>query len=173
MRELNDRGVRPSIFLPQNMIDRTVIESLIADAIADTPLFLVDLKIGNANEIQVEIDSDEGVTVADCMKVSRGIEHNLDREEDDFSLKVTSPGADQPLQIWRQYRRHVGRSVKVTTTDEREFTGELLAVSDDSLTIRTEPRKEGKGKKKVKIDAEEIEINKADIQTTKVLLSFK
>ena len=173
MRELNDRGARPSIFLPQFMINRELVEGLIADAIAGTPCFVVDLKIGNANEIQVEIDSDEGVTVADCVRVSRGIEHNLDREEEDFSLKVTSPGADQPLKVWRQYYRHIGRSVKVATSDQKEIEGKLLAVADNSITIMTEARKIGKGKDRVKKEAEEIEIRKEDIVTTKILLSFK
>lgn len=166
-------GRAPLFFYRNIMIDRSIIESLIDDAIAGTSCFLVDLKIGNANEIQVEIDSDKGVTVADCVRVSRGIEHNLDREAEDFSLKVTSPGADQPLKVWRQYFRHVGRSVKIVTTDDRELTGELLHVGDNSLKIMTEARKVGKGKQKLKIDPEEIEISKSDIKTTKVLLSFK
>ncbi len=166
-------GLAPLFFYRKFMIHRELVESLIADAIAGTSCFVVDLKIGNSNDIQVEIDSDEGVTVADCVRVSRGIEHNLDREENDFSLKVTSPGADQPLKVWRQYHRHIGRSVKVNTADERELSGELLSVGENSITIRTEPQKVGTGKKKVKIDAEEIEINKSDIVTTKVLLSFK
>lgn len=155
------------------MIDQKLVESLINEAVAGTTCFLVDLKIGNANEIKVEIDSDEGVTVADCVNVSRGIEHNLDREAEDFSLKVTSPGADQPLKVWRQYPRHVGRTVKIATADDRELKGELLKVEDESLTIRTEPRKSGKGKKKVKIEPEEIELNKQDIRSTTVVLSFK
>lgn len=155
------------------MIDQKLVESLINDAIAGTTCFLVDLSIGNANEIKVEIDSDEGVTVSDCINVSRGIEHNLDREEEDFSLKVTSPGADQPLKVWRQYPRHVGRTVKIVTADDRELKGELLKVTDESLTIKTEPGKSGKGKKKVKIESEEIELNKQDIRSTTVVLSFK
>jgi len=170
---LTGRGASPSIFLPQKMIDRGLIEKLIADAMAGTTSFLVDLKIGSGNDIQVEIDSDEGVSIADCMHVSRGIEHNLDREEHDFSLKVTSPGADQPLKVWRQYPRHVGRTLKIELVDDRELKGELLEVNDTGIRIRTEARKEGTGKNRVKIAAEELEISKDDIKTTKVQLSFK
>lgn len=155
------------------MIDRKLVESLIADATAGTTCFLVSLNIGNSNEIKVEIDSDEGVTIDDCVKVSRGIEHNLDREEEDFSLRVTSPGADQPLLVWRQYPRHVGRTVKIETVDGRSLKGELIEVTDTGLTLKTEERKSGKGKKKVKIPSEEIKLEKSDIESTKVLLSFK
>lgn len=155
------------------MIDRTLIEKLAADAMEGTGCFLVSLKIGNANEIHVEIDGDEGVKVSDCVNVSRGIEHNLDREQEDFSLKVTSPGADQPLSNWRQYNQHIGRKVKVETAEGTELKGELLAVSDSGIRIKTEPSKKGKGKNKVVIDAEELEINKENIASTKVVLSFK
>jgi len=155
------------------MIDRKLIESLIAEATNGTPCFLVNLKIGNSNEIKVEIESDEGVTIEDCVKVSRGIEHNLDREEEDFSLRVTSPGADKPLKVWRQYPLHVGRKLKVETTDGNTLQGELLEVSEEGLTLKTDERKSGKGKKKVKIPSEEIKLKKSDIESTKVLLSFK
>ena len=155
------------------MIDRKLVESLIADATAGTSCFMVSLSIGNSNEIKVEIDSDEGVTITDCVKVSRGIEHNLDREEQDFSLRVTSPGADQPLQVWRQYPRHVGRKVKIETTDGQSLKGELIEVSEEGLTLKTDEQKSGKGKKKIRIPSEEIKLKKSDIQSTKVLLSFK
>lgn len=155
------------------MIDRARIESLIEEAITGTPCFLVRLNIGNQNDIKVEIDSDEGISIDDCVKVSRSIEHNLDRDAEDFSLKVTSPGADQPLRVWRQYPQHVGRTLKIETTDGRNLKGELLKVTDDGLTIRTEARKSGKGKKKVKIDPEEIALAPSDIASTRIVLSFK
>lgn len=155
------------------MIDRAVVENLIAEAIVGTDCFLVDLKIGSANDINVEIDSDTDVSIQDCMKVSRGIEHNLDREETDFSLKVTSPGADQPLKVWRQYNRHVGRSLKIELNDDRVLHGKLLEVNDNGIRILTEARKEGKGKNKVKIAPEELNISKEDIKSTRVQLSFK
>ena len=73
-------------------------------------LFLIDLKIKGNNEIVVVIDGDQGVTVQDCINVSRKVEHNLDREEEDFSLEVTSAGVSEPLQIPRQYKKNIGRN---------------------------------------------------------------
>lgn len=155
------------------MIDRTLIETLIANAIEGTSCFVVELKIGNSNEINVELDSDEGVSVEDCMMVSRGIEHNLDREEADFSLKVTSPGADQPLKVWRQYKRHVGRTLKIETAEGQELKGELIAVNDEEITIITAPQKVKKGKKKETVEPEEIALKRDDIKSATVVLSFK
>lgn len=155
------------------MIDRSIIESLIAQAVEGTPCYLVELKIGSGNEINVEIDSDEGLSIEDCMKVSRGIEHNLDREEEDFALKVTSPGADKPIKVWRQYLRHKGRTMQIETTDDRKLKGELIEVDENSIKIRTESKKVKKGNQKVTVDPEEIELKKEEIKESKVVLSFK
>ena len=54
-----------------------------------------------------------GLPLKDCMKVSRAIEHNLDREEEDFSLEVASAGATSPLVLPRQYTKNIGRKLKV------------------------------------------------------------
>ena len=62
------------------------------------------------------IDGDNGVLVEDCMFVSRAIEHNLDRETEDFSLEVSSVGATTPLVHKRQYKKHIGRILKIVTT---------------------------------------------------------
>ena len=68
-------------------------------------LFLIDLRISESNQIMVVIDGDNGVTLKDCIAVSREIEHNLDREETDFSLEVTSAGVSEPLTLVRQYKK--------------------------------------------------------------------
>ena len=80
-------------------------------------LFLIDLKIKGNNEIVVVIDGDQGVTVQDCINVSRKVEHNLDREEEDFSLEVMSAGATEPLINTRQYKKNEGRDLEVVLQD--------------------------------------------------------
>ena len=80
--------------------------------------------IANDNTIRVVLDGDEGVNLQDCMNISRAIEHNLDREEEDFSLEVTSAGAASPLELPRQYKKNIGRKLKVRTGEE-ELEGNL------------------------------------------------
>ena len=59
---------------------RSKVESLLEAALEeDQSLFLIDLKIGSDNSIHITLDGDQGVTLKDCMNVSRAIEHNLDR----------------------------------------------------------------------------------------------
>lgn len=74
------------------------VKKLLDEALeADNSLFLIDFSIGQGNVIKVVIDGDNGVSINDCISVSRAIEHNLDREEEDFSLEVTSYGISLPL----------------------------------------------------------------------------
>ncbi len=85
------------------------VKALLEEAlVADKSLFLIDFSIATDNTIKVVLDGDEGVALQDCMKVSRAIEHNLDREEYDFSLEVTSAGATTPMVIPRQYLKNIG-----------------------------------------------------------------
>ena len=85
---------------------REKVENLLQEAFEENnSLFLIDLNVDNANHITVVIDGDNGVSVNDCIEVSRKIEHNLDREEEDFSLDVASAGVSTPLSMPRQYEK--------------------------------------------------------------------
>jgi len=105
------------------------------------------------------------------MKISRAIEHNLDRDENDFSLEVASAGATAPMVVPRQYKKNVGRKLQVRT-EEDTYEGSLSAISDEGITIEwkaREPKPIGKGKvtvQKVK------EIGFAEIKEAKVKLKF-
>jgi len=111
-------------------------------------LFLIDLSITGNNHIRVIIDGDDGVKVEDCMAVSRGIEHNLDREEEDFSLEVLSAGVSEPLTQGRQYKKNLGRTLHIKTKTET-IEGKLTTVDEESVTLEwkaREPKPVGKGK---------------------------
>ena len=70
---------------------RSKVEPLLEKLLEEnSSLFLIDLKIGMDNNIKVILDGDNDVSLNDCIKISRAIEHNLDRDVEDFSLVVTS-----------------------------------------------------------------------------------
>lgn len=148
------------------------VESLLNNALDENPaLFLIDFTVGNDNTIRVILDGDEGVNLQDCMNVSRAIEHNLDREEVDFSLEVTSAGATSPLQLPRQFRKNIGRKLAVRT-NENEFEGTLTEATDDTITLEwkaREPKPVGKGK--VTVQKKEV-IAFSEIHQAKVVLKF-
>jgi ribosome maturation factor RimP len=151
---------------------RKKVEDLLKDALAERPeLFLIDLSISETNQIRVIIDGDQGVKVQDCIDISRAIEHNLDREEEDFSLEVLSAGVSEPLKMVRQYENNVGRKLKVKTS-EQNFEGNLVNVSDEEITLQwkaREPKPVGKGKVTVQ---KEMVIPYKDIVEAKVMITF-
>ena len=125
------------------------VSSFVENALRErTDLFLIDLSVSEANQIKVVIDGDKGVLVDDCIFISRSIEHNLDRDAEDFSLEVTSAGATSPLKNQRQYKKNIGRILKVKANTE-EYEGKLTTVDDEGITLewkQREPKKIGKGK---------------------------
>jgi ribosome maturation factor RimP len=135
-------------------------------------LFLIDFDVLDNNAIRVVIDGDNGVLVEDCMFISRAIEHNLDREEEDFSLEVTSAGATSVLRHQRQYKKNVGRNLKVVTLTHDKYEG-LLAKADDTEILlqwkAREPKPVGKGK--ITVEKEAL-IAYQDIKEAKVKIKF-
>ena len=150
---------------------RSKVESLLEAALEeDQSLFLIDLKIGSDNSIHITLDGDQGVTLKDCMNVSRAIEHNLDREEYDFSLEVASAGVGSPLLNSRQFIKNIGRKLQVDLEDTNPIEGTLTAADDQAFTLewkQREPKPVGKGKVTV---TKQKTLSYEDINTAKVLV---
>ncbi|RED44371.1 ribosome maturation factor RimP [Winogradskyella eximia] len=129
---------------------KKTVEDLLQTALDERQdLFLIDFSLSGDNAVKIVIDGDNGVLVEDCMFISRAIEHNIDREEHDFSLEVLSSGAATPLILPRQYNKHVGRNLEVKTLDGQNFEGELTEVNNDGVVLSwkaREPKPIGKGK---------------------------
>ena len=153
------------------MLKNTVTD-LLETALVERPdLFLIELSIQGDNQIQVIVDGDNGLLVEDCMFISRAIENNLDREEQDFSLEVMSAGAASPLTHKRQYKKHLNRTLEVKTTSDK-IEGTITEASDDNITLEwkvREPKPIGKGKVTVK---KEANIAYEDIVEAKVKIKF-
>lgn len=146
---------------------KTLLEAALND---DRSLFLIDFSVAADNSIKIMLDGDTGVTLEDCIKISRAIEHNLDREVYDFSLEVTSAGAASPLTTPRQYPKNIGRKLKVKT-ETNTFEGQLTATSDTGIVLEwkaREPKAVGKGKVTVQKKAE---INYNEIDEAKVIVT--
>lgn len=137
-------------------------------------LFIVDMTISAKNVIHVELDKAEGyVSINECMSVSRNIEHNLDRESEDFELHVSSAGLDKPLRVLPQYMKNIGREVKVVTTDGKKQEGLLVAASEKELTLETSRKEKIEGKKKKELIVEQHVFPMNQIKETKIVISFK
>lgn len=151
---------------------KTTVKNLLETALAErSDLFLIDYNINQENHIKIIIDGDRGVLVEDCIFISRAIEHNLDREEQDFSLDVMSAGASAPLVHKRQYKKHLKRELKVKTTSET-IEGSLTEATNDTIMLAwkvREPKPVGKGKVTI---WKEANIAYKDIVEAKVMIKF-
>lgn len=154
-------------------MDTKKVKNLLNSALSEnTDLFLIELKFLVGNKIYVEVDGDKGVSLKECIRISREIEHNLDREEEDFSLEVTSPDVANPLKVKRQYIKNMNRILNVKLYDNKTVQGELKSVTDNEIELEwkaREPKPIGKGKITVVKNAT---IQFKDIQEAKVKIIF-
>lgn len=155
------------------MITNTQIQELIAERLVEKNCFVVYLDVKPGNNIQLELDSPEGISISDCIDFSRQIEHNLDREVEDFELHVSSPGLDKPLRVFQQYQKNIGRELSVILLDDKKVEGKLEEVNENEikLTYTVTEKIEGK-KKKLKKIIEEI-IPFTNIKESTIIISFK
>lgn len=134
-------------------------------------LFVVKTSISEGLDIQLTVDGDELVNISDCIEISRKIENALDRDEYDFSIKVQSPGADEPLIMPRQYKKHIGRMLKIKTSTEK-VEGKLVKVDEDQIELTWKSReKKTKGKGKVTVEHNRT-FPFSDIAKAKIKLTF-
>lgn len=115
-----------------------------AGAAAD--LFEVDTIVSPRNVIRIFIDAESGVTIDDCVPISRHIEGGLDRDQEDFEIEVSSAGLDRPLKKPRQYRKQMGRRLKLTDRENNTWKGTVVAADDEGVTLHCDPPK-GRRKK--------------------------
>lgn len=158
------------------MVSKEKVLQLINEKIEETDkqFFLVDLKISSNNRIMVEIDHEEkAVSIDDCIQFSRQVEHNLDREEEDFELEVSSAGLSNPFKTLKQYLKNIGREVKVLTKTGKVIEGELIGANENEVTVKYDTKEKVEGKKKKITKTLEEGIPFEQINQTKLVITFK
>lgn len=152
---------------------RNKVENVVNKALEeDSSLFLIEIKMGADNRIQVIIDGDQGVRVEDCVELSRKIESNLDREEQDYSLTVMSAGLSESLQIPRQFKKNIGRKLKIETVSGERYKGDLVEATDRICKLTWSVReKKPIGKGKITVQKEAV-IPYQDIKEAKIMIKF-
>jgi ribosome maturation factor RimP len=168
---LSWRGQIVPSFYTSHM-DQNAVRKLVDEALSENKnLFLIDLNIGSDGSIKVIVDGDSGVPLNECIRISRHVEHNLDRESEDFSLEVTTPNITDPISDPRQYNKNIDRTLLVKT-GESKFEGKLIAITDKDITLTwkaREPKPIGKGK--ITVEKKQT-IPLSDIKEAKVKIIF-
>jgi len=155
------------------MIDKNVVENLVNQWLADKEYFLVDVEISPADKIVVEIDHADGVWIEDCVQLSRFIEDNLSRDEEDYELEVGSAGLGQPFKVPQQYVNFIGKEVEVLTAGGKKLRGTLKAVDGRNFTLTVSEKIKPEGKKRPVLTPVDKVLNMDEVKYTKYLISFK
>jgi len=147
------------------------IEVLLEGIMANEPeYFVVNSSVKPTNNFKIFIDGDNGITIEKCVQINRKLYKLIEEAgyfpEGDFSLEVSSPGIEEPLKIFRQYKKNIGRFVEVVLSDETKKEGKMIEVDETGITIEFT---EGKGKKAI---TQQLVIPFSNIKTTTVQIKF-
>ena len=151
-------GLWSPILLPEKMINSETITELIEQHVKGSDVFVVEVTVKAGNSIRVHVDRPEGISIDECVQISRFLNENLDRDVEDYSLEVSSPGLGGPLRVKQQYEKNLGHPIDVLFSDGIRTTGKLQSVSDKGFVIK------GKG--------DEQEIAFEEVKTVKAIISF-
>ena len=152
------------------MITKEEIDYIVRNNIGETDLFLVDIKLGSSNKINVFIDSNNGVNILDCTKLHKAIVNNLEEKNIDFELQVSSPGIDASFKVIEQYLKNIDKQVEIVSFDGVKTKGELLSANEKEICIKE--NNTSKGKKDVGSNENNICISLTNIKSTKLVYTF-
>jgi ribosome maturation factor RimP len=130
------------------MVTKELIEGIVNEWIGVTDRFLVEAKV-SPGRVTVFIDKPTGISLDECAELNKYLTAALEPDGvwETHELEVSSPGMDQPLKVYRQYLRRIGRNVRVITREGKEFKGQLKAADENGFDVLTSTsRKENKKK---------------------------
>ncbi len=126
--------------------------------LAGSEIFLVEVSVKPGNRIRVLVDRMEGISIDECVEISRFLNGAMDRDVEDYALEVSSPGTDSPFRVPRQYEKNVGRTIRVSLEEGSPLEGKLLAVGDEQILMM--------------IRGKERSISLNEIKTAKAIITF-
>ncbi len=155
------------------MIDKEFVVQIVEEFLTTSTCYLVSVDVTPGNNIAVEIDNDESVSIDECVKLNRFIESKLDREIEDYELEVGSAGLSSPFKILKQYQKNIGNEVEVLTKNGQKLNAILKDAKEDyfTLTISKKIKLEG-AKRKTDVE-EDLQLSYNEVKYTKYLIRFK
>lgn len=154
------------------MIDKALVQEIVADAIEGTDMFAVDVTVSPDNRIVVAVDSMNSLDIDTVSALSRKIEEKLDRDAEDFELEVGSAGLTSPFRVKQQFDKNIGNEVEVLTRDGRKFTGTLVESNDQTFTVEVPRKVKHEGAKRPVIENQPETLNYADAKSVKYVIKF-
>ncbi|MBN2742860.1 MAG: ribosome assembly cofactor RimP [Marinilabiliaceae bacterium] len=128
---------------------------IIKEQLAADEVYVVDLIVHPGNRIELCLDKKTGVSIDYCVKISRMIDSQFDREVEDFEMEVSSAGIGQPFKVLQQYEKNLNNEVELLTNDGKKMKGQLIEVAADSFTVKVESLVKVEGKKRKELQISE------------------
>ena len=130
---------------------RDIVQSVIPDSV-----FIVEIVVRGhqgTRVVEVYLDGDEALGIGQIGQYGRQVGAMMEEEEvirGQYSLNVSSPGADRPLRVARQFPKHVGRMLAVKQVNGESIKGQLASADSESLVLTV-------GKEDVRLVFQDIE----------------
>ena len=121
-----------------------LVEKIVQDIVTGSAIELVEVEYVKEREwyLRVFLDKEGGIEIEDCQMVSEQLEaklEELDPLKDSYYLEVSSPGLDRALRKDRDFIRHVGDKLEISTfklfNGEKKFVGTLNGLTDGNISI--------------------------------------
>jgi ribosome maturation factor RimP len=139
-------------------------------------MFIVDISIGLGNQLQILMDTDEGINLDQCKKISRFVEHYIDEKVllgEKYGIEVSSPGVGKPLIFERQYRKNISRLMEITLLDNpNKLKARLMEVHEDKIILQHEEKVQQENSKKKIMTTFTHEIPYTNIKQAIVKIEF-
>ncbi len=145
------------------MITAEQVEEIIKSQILGNDYFLADVRVQPGNVITVLVDKYAGITIEECVAISRKLETLMNREKEDFELNVSSPGISRPFKVIEQYIKNVGRLIEVVDKQGKKIVGKLIDVKNDEITIEVSNH----SNKQQKNENQSVKVNLENIKHAK------
>lgn len=171
-KEILEGALVSSSFLKTEMLDATEIRNFVEKELEGTDLFLVDVTVKPENFIEVEIDSENPISIEECEKLTRAIESEFDRDKEDYTLEVGSAGLTSPFKVKRQYMKYIGQEVEVLPKNGKKLSGLLKAANDENFTVVTKEKVKKLDSKRPVMEEVEHTLGYDEVKQTKYILKF-
>jgi ribosome maturation factor RimP len=163
-------GSQIPLFCWQKMNVKEKIIALLSTLLEDDKFFIVEVQVSPSKirpKVTVLIDSDAGISIDECAEISRKLDDLIEAEElipHAYTLEVSSPGVDYPLAMPRQFRKNIGRTLRVVLKDGIEKKGQLQSATEEGFVLLEELKKKKKDQLPVELVFAYADISKVEVQ---------
>jgi ribosome maturation factor RimP len=154
-------------------MDEKAVRYFVKEMIMDKGIFLVDVDLKPGNVIHITVDKTEGISIEECVELSRKFNSAFDRDVEDYDLKVSSPGLDTAFKVDEQFEKYRNEDVRVLMKNGEKFKAKLLDFDDREIKLLIRRKVKEEGKKKKKLVSEEKTFRREDIKAVTAVISFK